>query len=212
MKSSLVVLSLHTSCANQQGAQKSLHLFLFSNIQDFPSMETSKQSERSLKSLAPFFWGPEWQNYLRGRSLTSALSSYSLFLWQSQSSLTIIRASKLPALQSRLAATDKSFDLCIQSLRWLYGFSSSLGKVNWSLFFLHGWVAAWELCDVIILPKGGRFGWRNPIAFPCCSFLCWFFPVLSRKLVTKPTLMRQNIRGAGHLIRLRMAYIYTLLV
>lgn len=55
VKCSLAILSLHTSYAKQQGAQESLHLFLFNDIQCFPSTETSKHSEWNLKSLALFF-------------------------------------------------------------------------------------------------------------------------------------------------------------
>lgn len=115
VKFSVAILSLHTSCAKQQGAQGSLHLFLFNDILRFPSTETSKHSERSLKTLALFFLrsrvakSPTWQG--------SAPSPWSLFLWPSQSSRTIIGASSYLALQSTLPAMDKSFDLCMQSPR-----------------------------------------------------------------------------------------------
>lgn len=60
----LATLSPHTSCAKQQGAQETLHLLLFNDIESFPGTENSKHSEKSLKSLGLFFWGPEWQNHL----------------------------------------------------------------------------------------------------------------------------------------------------
>lgn len=80
VKFSVAILSLPTSCAKQQGAQGSLHLFLFNDIQRFPSTETSKHSERSLKTLALFFLrsrvakSPTWQGSAPSQSEPPATS------------------------------------------------------------------------------------------------------------------------------------------
>lgn len=63
---SLAILSLHTSYAKQQGAQESVHLFLFNDIQRFPNKETSKHS-KEFEVLSYFFLrsrvakSPTWQ-------------------------------------------------------------------------------------------------------------------------------------------------------
>lgn len=63
----LAILSLHTSYAKQKGAQESLHLLLFNDIEHFPVMETCKTLRRESEVFSPFCLrsrvakSPTWQ-------------------------------------------------------------------------------------------------------------------------------------------------------